>query len=159
MLIKDAMNPGIISISENKTPIEAFEKMYKNGVRRLFVVDKNSIPVGVIAYSDLVGILEAISEDNNNEIEIIKNSFAENDSESEKPETSKLNNIDIKIKDIMARDILTINGAEPIKNAANLMLRVDISGILVMDNKKPVGVITKTDICRLVAAGLLVPKN
>ena len=38
-----------------------------------------------------------------------------------------------------------------------LMLRADISGLLVMEDDKPVGVITKTDICRLVAAEILVP--
>lgn len=158
MLIKDVMNQGIISINEDESPSEAFEKMYKNGVRRLFVVDQKNVPVGVVAYSDLVGVLEAISDDNDSELEIIKNRSTKNILEP-KSENISLDNVDIKIKDIMARDILTIHWEEPIENAANLMLRVDISGILVMDNKKPVGVITKTDICRLVAAGLLIPKN
>jgi CBS domain-containing protein len=37
------------------------------------------------------------------------------------------------------------------------MLRADISGLLVLEEDIPVGVITKTDICRLVAAQILVP--
>ena len=37
------------------------------------------------------------------------------------------------------------------------MIRADISGFLVLEDKKPVGVITKTDICRIVAAEVLVP--
>jgi CBS domain-containing protein len=57
----------------------------------------------------------------------------------------------------MSKNIMTISIDDDIKNAANLMIRADISGLLVLEDKKPVGVITKTDICRLVAAELLVP--
>jgi len=134
MKIKDVMNQEVISVKENTSPIEAFEKMYKNGVRRLFVIDDNGTPKGVVSYSDLIGVLNKLSDLN------------------------KENNQG-KIKDIMTTNIMTVNSEEDIKNAANLMLRADISGLLVIKAKKPVGVITKTDICRLVAANLLIPKN
>lgn len=128
------MNQEVISISETTTPIEAFEKMYKNGVRRLFVLDEKGNPSGVVSYSDLIGVLNQLSD------------------------VDKENNEE-KIADIMTTDIVTINAQEQIKNAANLMLRADVSGLLALDAGKPIGVITKTDICRLVAASLLVPKD
>ena len=132
MEVSEAMNPSIITISPNTRPIEAFEKMYKEGVRRLFVMDENENPVGVISYLDLVGILGTI-----------------------KPSTKISSNL--KIEDIMSEDIITISANDKIEDAANLMLRADISGLLVLKNEKPAGVITKTDICRLVAAEILVP--
>lgn len=134
MKIKDVMNQEVISVSETTTPIEAFEKMYKNGVRRLFVVDDKGTPKGVISHSDLIGILNQVSED-------------------------KIENKQHKVTDIMSADIVTVNAQEDIKNAANLMLRADVSGLLAIDANKPTGVITKTDICRLVAANLLVPNT
>lgn len=134
MKIRDVMNQEVISISETTTPIEAFEKMYKNGVRRLFVLDEKGDPSGVVSYSDLIGVLNQLSD------------------------VDKENNEE-KIADIMTTDIVTINAQEQIKNAANLMLRADVSGLLALDAGKPIGVITKTDICRLVAASLLVPKD
>lgn len=134
MKIKDVMNRKVISITENTTPIEAFEKMYKNGVRRLFVLNEKGTPTGVVSYSDLIGVLNQLSDVNK-----------ENNKE--------------KIANIMTTNIVTVNGQEEIKNAANLMLRADVSGLLVLDAKKPIGVITKTDICRLVAANLLIPKK
>jgi predicted transcriptional regulator len=134
MKIKDVMNQGVISVDENTTPIEAFEKMYKNGVRRLFVVDGEGMPTGVITHSDLLEILNQLNE-----------------SSKEKKGTT--------VADIMSTHLITINAHEDIKNAANLMLRADVSGLLAIDAKKPAGVITKTDICRLVAANLLVPKD
>ena len=132
MEVREAMNKGIISIDLNTRPIEAFEKMYKEGVRRLFVMDEAENPVGVISYLDLIGMLGTL-----------------------KPRTTISNNL--KIENIMSKNIITISAEDKIEDAANLMLRADVSGLLVLENEKPVGVITKTDICRLVAAEILVP--
>ena len=134
MKIQEVMNQGVISVDENTTPSEAFEKMYENGVRRLFVVDQKGIAIGVISHTNLLKILNQINE-------------------------SSKNNKDITVSDIMSTHIITINAQENIINAANLMLRADVSGLLAIKDEKPVGVITKTDICRLVAASLLVPKK
>ncbi len=133
MEVREAMNRGLISINKDTQPIEAFEKMYRKGVRRLFVVDENDNPVGVISYLDLVGILGSL-----------------------RPNSKKSNYISI--EDIMSEDIISISAGDRIKDAANLMLRADVSGLLVLENEKAVGVITKTDICRLVAAEILVPQ-
>jgi predicted transcriptional regulator len=131
MEVREAMNKDLISINPNTNPLEAFEKMHKKGVRRLFVMD-NETPIGVISYLDLVGILGTM-----------------------KPNNKQSNNL--KIREIMSDNVITINTTDKIEDAANLMLRADVSGLLVLENKKPVGVITKTDICRLVAAKFLVP--
>jgi len=133
MEIREAMNQGVISINQDTSPIEAFEKMYKKGIRRLFVMD-NETPVGVISYLDLVGVLGSL-----------------------RPSTRESDNL--KISEIMSENIITIDADDKIENVANLMLRADVSGLLVLENGKPVGVITKTDICRLVAAEILVPNR
>jgi predicted transcriptional regulator len=132
MKVKEAMNQGVITINPDIRPHEAFQKMYKEGVRRLFVIDDDGKPLGVISYSDLIGVLGSI-----------------------KPNTNDA--ISLQIRDIMSEDIITISADDGIEDAANLMLRADISGLLVFEGEKPVGVITKTDICRLVAAEVLVP--
>ena len=134
MRIREAMNQGVITVSLNTAPIEAFEKMYKEGIRRLFVLDEEGTPKGVVSYYDLIGILGSI-----------------------KP--GKKDKSTSKIEDIMSEDIMTVSADDNIGDAANLMIRADISGLLVLDDEKPVGVITKTDICRLVAAELLIPVN
>ena len=61
------------------------------------------------------------------------------------------------IHEFMSDNVITIDADDEIEDAANLMLRADVSGLLVLEGEKPVGVITKTDICRMVAAELLVP--
>jgi CBS domain-containing protein len=132
MEVREAMNQGIISISPDTSPLEAFEKMYKEGVRRLFVMDDGKA-VGVISHLDLVGVLGTLTPR-------IKESGG------------------LKISEIMSEDIMTIDAGDKIQDAANLMLRADISGLLVLEDEKPIGVITKTDICRLVAAEILIPQ-
>lgn len=132
MKVKEAMNRGVITISPHTLPLEAFQKMYKHGVRRLFVMDHDNQAQGVVSYTDLIGVLGTIKPG--------------------PPESEE-----IKIAEIMVEDVITISADDGIEDAANLMLRADISGLLVMEDDKPVGVITKTDICRMVAAELLVP--
>ncbi|MGC9517988.1 MAG: HPP family protein [Methanomicrobiales archaeon] len=131
MKVKEAMNPGVIRISPYTRPLEAFERMYKHGVRRLFVLDEDENPIGVVSYSDLIGVLGSLKP-GPREVDVLE------------------------VSDIMAKEIMTISADDGVEDAANLMLRADISGLLVMEDEKPVGVITKTDICRLVAAELLV---
>jgi len=132
MKVKEAMNNEVITISPYTQPLEAFEKMYKHGVRRLFVLNDENEPMGVVSYTDLIGVLGTI-----------------------KPGPQEAE--DVTISEIMVEDVITIDANDGIEDAANLMLRADISGLLVLDDNKPVGVITKTDICRMVAAELLVP--
>ncbi|MGZ7043189.1 MAG: CBS domain-containing protein [Methanobacterium sp.] len=129
MEVKEAMNKGVITINPDTSPFEAFEEMHKKGVRRLFVMD-GEMPIGVISYLDLVGILGSI-----------------------KPNTKEAV---IKIRNIMSDNVITIRTTDKIEDAANLMLRADVSGLLVLEDEKPVGVITKTDICRMVAAEFLI---
>jgi predicted transcriptional regulator len=131
MEVKEAMNKGVITINSSVEPFEAFQKMYQEGVRRLFVIDDAGEPIGVVSSSDLIGVLSSV-----------------------KPTKGT---VSIKIRDLMSKDIITISATDGIEDAANLMLRADISGLLVLEDQKPVGVITKTDICRLVAAEILVP--
>jgi predicted transcriptional regulator len=126
MKVKDVMNNTVICVKSNTSPIKAFEKMYKEGVRRLFILNENKKAEGVVSYTDLVGVLG-----------------------TQKPTST--NNIS-NIKEIMTTNIITIDAEDEIEAAANLMVRADVSGLLVLDLNKPVGVITKTDICRLVAS-------
>lgn len=132
MDVKEAMNRGVITVNPEIKPLDAFKKMYKEGVRRLFVLDDDGNPKGVVSYSDLIGVLGSL-----------------------RPTNKEM--ATLKISDIMTDDVMTIDSDSGIEDAANLMVRADVSGLLVLENNKPVGVITRTDICRMVAAELLVP--
>lgn len=125
MIVKNIMNKTVYSIEHTKTVHESLKMMYQLGIGRLFVFDKQNNPIGVISYKDILVLLGS-------------------------DETSI--NIDaVKVSDIMTDMVTTIDASESIQNAANLILRADISGLLVTENGENVGVITKTDICRIVS--------
>ncbi|MDD1763602.1 MAG: CBS domain-containing protein, partial [Methanobacteriaceae archaeon] len=87
MKVKEAMNQGVISINAHTSPLEAFEKMYKEGVRRLFVMDEDGSVLGVVSYSDLIGVLGAI-----------------------KPTIRR--EVSLNLLDIMSKDVITISAAD-----------------------------------------------
>lgn len=50
-----------------------------------------------------------------------------------------------KIKDIMTKEVITIDQDENLFDAANLMISKNINSIIVISNEKPIGIITETD--------------
>ena len=62
--------------------------------------------------------------------------------------------IDLKIREIMSRDVRTISSDATIKDAANIMNTMDIGSVPVLEDNKLVGIITDRDIVlRSVAQG------
>ena len=105
--------------------------MQEYNINRLFVVNDNDSIIGSIGYIDL--------------FEIIK-------------PAEKLNIDDISVSELMDVNINFIDVNEVVENAANLILRSETSALIVTEDNKNVGVITKTDICRCVVMSKLIGK-
>ncbi len=60
--------------------------------------------------------------------------------------------MDILLKDIMVRKVITIEPAKTAMDAAKLMADNNISSVLVMDGNKIVGIVTERDLVRKVCA-------
>ena len=61
--------------------------------------------------------------------------------------------LNILVSDGMTRGVVTLNGNDSVLEAAKKMSRRKIGSVFVLDEGKPVGVITKTDVIRHVAEG------
>ena len=62
--------------------------------------------------------------------------------------------IELKIRELMSRDVRTVAPSQSIKDAAHIMNSIDVGSIPVVDNQRLVGVITDRDIVlRSVAKG------
>ena len=92
MKVKEAMNKGVLTVDPEIKPLDAFEKMYKEGVRRLFVLDDDRNPMGVVSYSDLIGVLGSL-----------------------RPTNKDMSSI--KISDIMSDNVMTIDIFSGIEDA------------------------------------------
>ncbi|MBS3925228.1 MAG: CBS domain-containing protein [Nitrosarchaeum sp.] len=120
-------------------------KMLENKISRIFVKDQNEKPVGLISFRDLFRIsIELGSEEDDSGFTIseqIRKGFL-----SEKG----FGSITL-ARDIMSKGIVSIKFNESLKDACDLLLKNNISGVAVLDgNNSMVGIISKTDIIKAI---------
>ncbi|MDF1515411.1 MAG: CBS and ACT domain-containing protein [Anaerolineae bacterium] len=130
MFVKDRMTVNPVTVTPDTVVSEALSTMRQNNVRRMPVLDKKERLVGIISEKDLL--------------------YA-----SPSPATS-LNVYEIgyllsklKIKEIMTKKVITVTKDAPIEEAARIMVDNSVSGLPVMEGDKVVGIITETDIFKV----------
>ena len=127
-IVKDWMTSPPLIISSDVTLPEAHKIMTDSKVRRLPIVDNNTL-VGIIARSD---VLEAEPSD------AISLSIYE------------LNYLIAKltVQEIMTKDVVTVKPDTKLYEVASIMLEQKIGGLPVMDEEEMVGIITESDLFR-----------
>ncbi len=127
MLVKDRMSKPPVTIRDNVGVEDALRLMHSENVRRLPVLSKRGEMVGIVSELDLLKV-------------------------SPSPATS-LSVYEIpyllakvKMKDIMTKDVVTVEEDTPLEEAARVMADHKIGGLPVMRDHKLVGIITETDI-------------
>lgn len=131
ILVRDWMTRDPITVNP-KTPLpEAHKLMKECHIRRLPVVDHGRL-VGIVTLGD---IREASPSDATS-LSIFELHYL----------LAKLT-----ISEIMTREPITISPDATIREAAKLMLKHKIGGLPVMENGKLVGIITESDIFRVLA--------
>jgi len=130
-LVKDWMTANPICVSPETTLPEALQIMKDKRIRRLPVMDGKGKLVGVVTRGDLRGAQpsEATS------LSIYEINYL----------ISKLT-----LGGLMTKAIATVTPNTTIGDAARLMLKHKIAGLPVMDNGKVVGILTESDVFRMV---------
>jgi len=128
MLVKNWMSTKLITVDENTSMMKALRAMKDNRIRRLAVVKDKKL-VGIVTDRDL----KEASPSKASALDVHELYYLLSE---------------IKVKDIMAKNPLTIGPDESVEKAAVLMLEKKISGLPVVENKNLVGIITQTDIFR-----------
>lgn len=123
------MTSDPITVSSSTTLPEAYWLMVENNIRRLLVVDKDRL-VGIVTMEDLRGSFHT---------EIIAiNPLKVNEMLSELP-----------VRQLMSKNPMTIAPTANVVEAARKMLEHKISTLPVMDSGKIVGIITESDLFRV----------
>ncbi len=130
MLVKDRMTLNPVTVTPNTSVSEALNIMRQAKVRRMPVLDKRGRLVGIVAEKDLL--------------------YA-----SPSPATS-LNVFEIgyllsklKVKEIMAKNVVTITEDAPLEEGARVMVDNSVGALPVMRGNELVGIITETDIFKV----------
>lgn len=130
MLIRQVMTKRPVTIPANVPVLTALEFMRQRNVHRLPVLDKRGRMVGIVTESDLL--------------------YA-----SPSPATSlsvwEINALlsKLTVDKVMTRKLITISPDAPIEAAAQIMVKNQIGGLPVVDNKALVGIVTETDLFKV----------
>jgi len=122
ILVEECMSKPVKSVNIEANVRTVVKEMNKHKIASILVVDNDGKPVGVITERD---ILQRVIEENQS--------------------------LDLtKAKDIMSSPIHYINSKKTIKEACELMVLFKLKRLIVIDENKPVGIITITDIIKKV---------
>jgi predicted transcriptional regulator len=61
--VREVMTPSVIGVRPDATALEAYDRMVRHLVRRVFVLDGEGIPVGVVSTTDLLRWLSALRDE------------------------------------------------------------------------------------------------
>jgi CBS domain-containing protein len=127
-LVRDWMTSNPIIISSNCTLPEAYWLMVNNKIRRLLVVDQDTL-VGIVTLEDLRGKVPAalIGMDPVRTSDLL---------------------VKLPVRHVMSENLKTIPADATLVEAARLMLEFKISALPAMDGTRLVGIITESDIFR-----------
>lgn len=129
-LVRDWMSRHPVTIPKDASLPEAHRLMNDKSIRRLPVMDGNKL-VGIITRGDVRGA-EA--------------------SEATTLSVWELNYLlsKLTVEHVMTRNVITVNSDTTIAEAAKVMLTQRIAGLPVMEGDQLVGIITESDIFRMV---------
>lgn len=131
ILVKDIMSSDITSVSPNERLVHARRLMQDAKVGRLPVILDEEL-VGMVTSKDLMRVLI--------------------DFRKKVPEKYQKSQIkDVYVEDIMSENPLAISPDASIAEVADIMMDTGYNGLPVVDNGKVIGIITQTDILKLIS--------
>ncbi len=132
--VRDFMTPNPQAVSESDTIERAVHVMQSLGERSLPVVDKNRHLKGAIGMKD---VTDLFSRPKNRE----------HQGERAGAETK----IELEVKGVMHYPPVTMGPDGDLARAAELMLKSDVSSVIITDKDEPVGIVTKLDLMHFLA--------
>lgn len=147
MLVKDVMSKNVITISPEESISNAIDKMAKNNISGLIVVEDEKV-VGVISESDVLKIFKSEFPELKLSSNISLSIFSLIKSGIKIiREIKKIGKL--KVKDLMSKKVFFVKPEDTILEAARIMSKKDVRRLTVIDESgKLVGIISRTDILR-----------
>ncbi len=133
MTIRDIMSPSVETATPEETVLDARDRFREGGFRHLPIVEGERL-LGVVSDRD---VLRAAGPS------LGLGSYEEDAGP----------NVDRTLREIMSRYAITADPTMSVQEAADTMLRHDVSALPVLDDGLLVGIVTTADVLRM-AAGL-----
>lgn len=129
--VRDWMTPDPVTALEEMPLINALEMMHTRNIRRLPITNADGMLVGIITQSDIQQIIPFTMEED----ERVESMFAL---------------AGMTVGENMTRNPVTVASNQAIQAAAKQMIATKVSGLPVVESGRVVGIITESDIFRVV---------
>lgn len=142
MRAKDIMQDKLISIHPEDKIRTAVRKMIENDISGIPVVDSNLKLLGIVTETDILnyGKLKAMPD----YLELLEVILYRQTPETFKEEL--LATLDEEVEKVMNPDAITVDPQTPVGEVSMIMTDRDINRVMVVENEKVIGVISRKDI-------------
>lgn len=130
-LVKDWMTQQPVTVAPDTSAVEAYERMKSRNIHRLPVVEQDDQLVGIVTRSDIEGAV----------------SFSETTGGWSEARFALAGST---VAEMMTHGPITIEPTSSMGQAAQLLLKHHLSGLPVVEGGRLVGIISETDVFRLV---------
>jgi CBS domain-containing protein len=138
--IKDIMSENVVAIEENETIQTLVNILAKNDISAVPVVDRNGYISGVVSISDVVK--------NTSSLEFYRASFLN-------PLILKIDQsksiFKLPVSSIMTNKLFSLPPNATVSEMAKIMYENKIHRLLVIENKKLIGIVSTFDLLKLIA--------
>lgn len=128
--VRNWMTSPALVVTQETPLLEAYNYMTERDIRRVPVVDRRNGLVGIVTMSDVLRTVPLFFQNIDLSTDLLLN--------------------DQRVSQVMTTDPLTIAPDDTIQDAAELMLEYQVSGLPVIEDGRVVGIITESDIFRMV---------
>ncbi|MBF9017857.1 MULTISPECIES: CBS domain-containing protein [unclassified Oceanispirochaeta] len=130
MQVSNRMTKNPVTISPDTPVSEARDKMKKESIHRLPVIDKNDHLIGIITEKDI--LYASPSPATSLDVYEIHNLMSK-----------------LKVHSVMTKDVITIGPDTPLEDAARILADNNIGGLPIIENGLLIGIITESDLFRV----------
>ncbi len=145
--VSDLMSEDIISVHRHHTINHVIDEMEKNKINKVIVIDDSEEGVGIISTTNLA--LSAMT-DNEGELSTKSIKMARRPKQGGEKIYRYIKEVPLVAEDIMSRPIMTIASDDTVANAANIMIKENITALPVEQDNEIVGMISRSDVIRAV---------
>ena len=149
MKVKEAMTRSPFSLRPSDSIKTVLDTLAERKISGCPVVDSKGRVLGVITQTDILRIIDVhsgIQKPGTDLFSLVLASIRSESYDSMKTALKKVMNL--KIRDFMAKDVVSIDHEEDIYTAARLMNKHDVDRLPVVKDDKLVGILTRWDVIR-----------
>ncbi len=145
--VSDLMSEDIISVHRHHTINHVIDEMEKNKINKVIVIDDSEEGVGIISTTNLA--LSAMT-DNEGKLSTKSIKMARKPKQGGEKIYRYIKEVPLVAEDIMSGPIVTIASDDTVANAANIMIKENITALPVEQDDEIVGMISRSDVIRAV---------